>query len=329
MLVGARLLRAAPSWADFDDEADAPVFDVLGDLATVAAPRVAAPPIPYVYPSLAPRATANLVPEHLPAPRQQRDDAGYTLALGSTAAIDAPPVHGAALPTSNADPQRPAARSASLFKPFKPPRRVAADANGRQPGRCDGSRPSLQDTPFSAAATRAASAQDRADRPLDKVSPADPPRLLEPEEHAAPGRQQLSIAHSEMVNKHQAASRDGVDAWPSEQADFSTSTRAPSAKASSQPTAQRAAVRFTTARAALPPAGGSAAVEELWPGDVASVSMADSGHASAIGAIPDAERTPAEGRSRKKAKRLYAKDDHDCGDPAHQSQACTLQADQL
>ena len=298
MLLGPQLSRAAPSWADFDDEAEAPVFDVLGDLASAATQRPAAPPIPYIYPSLAPHVKAVPAPTPLPAPEQLNASLQSAVAAGSTAQNLAASASGASLPCLKAIADRSAARTAALFKPFKPPLRVKEEASGRQPAAP--SRLSVQHNSGQAQNGEAAGAAPPQQRPWLAA-------------HPAPSRQQLSSVHSRLAGEFPALADRAGDARPLAQEDFAMLTRSPKL-ASVQPSApQRPQSTFTLASAAHTPISGRAAVRKR--NDAAPAGGADSGHVGAVREAAagltsgaDAQLTPAEGRSRKKAKRLYAVD---------------------
>ena len=319
---------AALSWAEFDDEADAPTFDVLGELATApilrpatAEPRSMAPPIPYAYPSLAPRSAAALKAAPLPAPDHMPHGrfkaGGESLDTEATVAPWSPlvPSASAAACCSSARARQPVLGSA-VFKPFKPPRKLAEYP--------------VNFLPAPVGATRLA-APEPSDRCCSSAEPAATVRLQQPgaTARAAPLMHALEMASTEAAEPGPLdGSRQAAPARRAPDVPWRHARR----RDTSWPDAQRSGAGFVAAQAALPQARRQAPlVETLRRNESAApTTSAESIPVSADGRRTvllrrdaDREPTPTEGRSRKKAKRLFFANDADA-EAAYERQARTL-----
>ena len=318
------LRTAALSWDAFDDEADAPTFDVLGDLAAPAGPAKpcpAAPPIPYAYPSLAPRSVTGSGHAQLPAPDgvprrgctsgDGRSDAAVTATLPPTATA----ATGAAPCGSSARP-RPPVVGAAVFKPFKPPRKVVEENRDCLPAPSAAPRPAAQD------------------RSPGRCSPVQPAALSCKRE---PG---LSAQQNFVADELKSTSNDGGNA---QQVPLHGSRGAAAARQIEEVPWRRARRRETsspnpqrtdsgTAEAcALPHASRLAAPDSTpWRHEAAALApcvnstCVSAAGASAVLAEQKAQPSPALAgeRSRKQAKRMFPA----CDDEAAPDdwQACTL-----
>ncbi len=300
---------AALSWAEFDDEADAPSFDVLGDLATAPTLRAADPcpaksPIPYAYPSLAPRSTVPSAHAQLPAPDSAPD---YSFMAGSRpsgttgAAASAPAPRVAAAPrNSSASVGQPVVGKA-VFKPFKPPRKLAEEGGDRLPAANGGSRLAPRRAADKCQSSAQLAASQHPSAPVARSVPvkSEPSSVVE----EAMGSCRLPADGP----KQAAASRQASEApW-----------RRVRSSDTSSPSVHRAGAGTETV---LPHVGGQAARGDTFsPLDKSAASMAcaDSLHdraarqSSVLLQQPEARHgsTPAKQRSRKKAKRLFPTDD--------------------
>ena len=299
---------AALSWAEFDDEADAPSFDVAGDLATAttlraANQRPAKPPIPYAYPSLAPHSTLASAHALLPAPDAAPDYSFMSSGRASaatSAAASAPVLRVTAVPRGSSACAGQPMVGPAVFKPFKPPRKLLEDGGDRPPA-LHGLR---------AVAQGAAEVCQSSAKPAVRARPGPPGAAA----RVMPIKTELGLVADE--------------AWASRRPPLDVAEQAAASRQDSEVPCRRVRSSGTSSGSASKTEAGAEAVlsnadaraarvntVSSLDKSAASMACADNLHASAarqssVLVQPTArqESTPAGQRSRKKAKRLFPTD---------------------